>query len=169
MSGLLWISRQNKCMCSSSQQLAICEERVKMFLGFGSCRIMEFLTQQFYFREPVQLARVKIILLLDPRRAWFQQLHCSAQKRDCSKKWAVWKCHDMLLQHGHLLTIFHVISNLFNTKGLFKMPKILLQKYTWISHLHLLIKLFCLFKEHWVGDKDIFLSFHWEPLTQNTI
>lgn len=137
----------------------LCEWWVKMFFGFGSCRIMEFLAQQFYFREPLRFAHVKIVLL-NSRGAWFQQsqqLCRSAQRRDCSKKWALWKCHNILLQRGHLLTTFHVISSLFNTKGLFKMPKILLQKYTWISHLHLFIKLLCLFKEHWVGDKDIFL------------
>lgn len=121
---------------------------------------MKSLAQQFYFREPVWFAHVKIVvLLLNPRGVWSPQLQRNAQKRDCSKKWALWKCHSILLQRGHLLTISHVISSLFNIKGLFKMPEIPLQKYTWISHLHLLIKLFCLLKEHWVGNRTSFCLF----------
>lgn len=88
---------------------------------------MEFLTQQFYFRKPIRFARVKIVLL-NPRGAWFQhyqQLQNSAQRRDCSKKWALWKCHNILLQHCHLMVIFlHVIASLLNTKSLLNMPKI---------------------------------------------
>lgn len=43
-----------------------------MFFICGSCRIIESLGQQFYFGKPIQFAHIKIVLL-NPRRAWFQQ------------------------------------------------------------------------------------------------
>ena len=133
-----------------------------VFWFFGSCRVMEFLAQQFYFRESVQFAHGKTVLLLNPRGTRFQQsqqLCRSAQRRDCSKEWALRKRHSILLQHGHLLTIFHVLFSLLNTKGLLIMLNIPLQKYTWISHLHLLIKLLSLLKSTGLGTRTSFCLF----------